>query len=149
MKEKLVEIVAKAVLDPQAYPDLSLVYQRGHEMSGITRFELYPGGAYRLSTDNPRRQTSALYQGTLEPGQRAALLTAVVDARLLEVPSSTRNIADDELPVLVELGYDNLTHRLLIWAGDAAENPGFSRFETALKALFSQLSHGELGQRPA
>jgi hypothetical protein len=148
MREKLAEIVAKAVRDPAAYPDLTLVYQRGHEMSGITRFEMRAGGAYTLSTNNPRRQTSAHFEGELEAGQRSNMLNTMADTHLTDVPSSTRNIADDELPVAVELGYDNLRHQIVIWAEDALENPGFHRFETALWALLRQLSNGEVGSGP-
>ena len=148
MKEKLIEIIAKAAADPTAYPDLTLLYQRGHEMSGITRFEMRSGGAYELSSNNPRRQTSSHFEGVLNIDQRRALLSAVVEAHLLDIPSSTRNIADDELPLDVELSFDNLRHQITLWAWDARENAGFRSFEAALWTLLSQLSHGEIGPAP-
>ncbi len=148
MKEKLLEIVTKAAASPASYPDLVLVYQRGHEMSGITRFELGEGGRYDLSSDNPRRQTSAHFEGALDVDQRRALFSAVLESGLLDIPSSTRNMADDEIPYDVELHYDDMQHQLTLWARDARENAGFRLFETALWNLFSQLSRGEISPAP-
>ena len=145
MKEKLKEIVAKAIRNPGAYSDLAFVYQRGHDLSGITRFEARAGGAFTLKSDNPRRQRHSFFEGELAVDQRNAILTAIEENHLLDVPSSTRNIGDDELPVIVELNYDDSLHRLFIWADDAHKNVGFHRFEKTLWDLLKQLSNGEVG----
>ena len=149
MKEKLKEIVAKAVNNLGSYPDLTLVYQRGHDLSGITRFEMREDCAFTLTTNNPRRQSSAFFEGELEVGQRHAILTAIEETRILDIPSSTRNIGDDELPVVVELGYEDLRYRLLIWAKDALGNAEFHRFERTLWPLLGQLSDGKVGAGPS
>lgn len=148
MTAQLAEIVAKAARDPDAYHDLSLVYQRGHDLSGITRFEARAGGAFRLSITNPRRNKAVAFEGTLEEGQRRDLLSAIDETGLLAVPSSTRPIADDELPLVIELDYDQSRHRLLIWADDARANADLGRFERALWPILRQLAGDELGPVP-
>jgi hypothetical protein len=149
VKEELAEIIAKAARDPEAYPELGLRYERGHEMSGVTRFELRPANAYTLRVTNARKQSATSFEGRLEPDQRSQLLAAVDDAKLLEVPPSTRAIGDDELPVVVEVGYDHAHFRLPIWAGDAAANAQFQSFERVLWKLFEQLSDGHIRTPPA
>jgi hypothetical protein len=148
MKEELAEVIAKAARDPDAYAELGLRYERGHEMSQRTRFELGPGGAYTLRSVNPRTQRVITFEGRLEPAQRSLLLTAVDSTRLLDVPQSSRPIGDDELPVIVELGYDGSHFRLPIWAGDAAANTQFRSFEQELWTLFEQLSDGQIRRPP-
>ena len=145
-REVLREVVAKAVRDPAAHRDLTLTYQRGHELSGITRFELRADGRYTLTTEDRRRQRTAS-EGELDPEQRDAILAAIEESGLLDVPSSTRNIGDDEQPIIVELRYDDSEHRLRIWAGDARANPGFHRFETILLGVLRNLPDGEAARR--
>ncbi len=41
--DELAEVTAKAAADPSAYPGLGLRYERGHELSGVTSFELRSG----------------------------------------------------------------------------------------------------------
>jgi hypothetical protein len=143
-KELLREVVAKAARDPAAHPDLTLTYQRGHELSGMTRFGLRADGHYTLTSDDPRRQHGVALEGELEPAQRDTILTAIDEARLLDVPSSSRNIGDDEQPIVVELRHDGAEHRLVIWAGDARSDPGFAHFETVLRGVMRQISDGEV-----
>lgn len=145
MKEKLKEIISKAGIDPSASPGFTLVYQRGHDLSGITRFEMQEDGNFTLKSENPSQQSSTFLEGKLEKRQLNAILTAIKETNLLDVPSSIRNIADDELPVVVELSHGNLSHRLLIWADDALENPEFHNFEMTLWGMFKQLSDGKIG----
>lgn len=144
--EVLREVVAKALRDPAAHRDLTLTYQRGHELSGITRFELRADGRYTLTTEDRRRQR-VVSPGQLDSEQRDAILAAIEESGLLDVPSSTRNIGDDEQPILVDLRYDDAEHRLRIWAGDASANPGFHRFETILRGVLRDLSDGEAARR--
>lgn len=144
MREKLKEIISKVGIDPSANPGFTLVYQRGHDLSGITRFEMRENGSFTLKSENPSQQSSAFFKGKLEKRQLNSILTAIQESRLLDVPSSARNIADDELPVVVELSHDNLRHRLLIWADDALGNTKFHNFEMTLWALFKQLSNGKI-----
>ena len=131
-REVLREVVAKAARDPLRYHDLTLTYERGHDLSGTTRIELRADGGYTLATQD-RYGERAESQGTLDAEQREAVLSAV-EGGLLDVPSSTRNLGDDEQPILVGLRYDDSEHRLRIWAGDADANPDFQRFESTLRA---------------
>jgi len=142
MKEELREVIAKAVSNPRSYLDLTLVYDKGHELSGTTHFEMRAGGDFSLRSVNPRTQRTISIEGKLEDDQRDALLAAIDQSGLIDVPSSTRNIGDDEPPISVTLSYDNLVQRLLIWDGDARTNPEFQRFESVLRSLLGQLSGG-------
>jgi hypothetical protein len=148
MKEKLAEIVAKAARDPTSYRDLALVYQRGHDLSGITRFEMHADGVFTLSTNNPRQQTAGSFNGQLEPDQRAAILTVIDEAGLLDVPSSSRPIGDDELPIIVELSYDHMRHQLMIWANDVSHSAGFQRFEQTLWPILKGIAGDKIGAGP-
>ena len=147
-KEKLKEIVAKAMTDPALYRDLMLVYERGHEMSGITRFVMQGGGDYTLASNNPRRQSSFSTASRLDEDQRQSLLSAILETSLLDVLTSTRNIGDDEIPTEVDLDYDDLHFQIVIWAGDALENPDFHRFERVLWTLMRRLSNDQVGFGP-
>ena len=149
MNGELKEIVAKAARDPAAYLDLTLLYQRGHDLSGITRFEVKTGSAFSLSATNPRRNRSSSFEGELDSAQRTALLAAIDESGLLEVPPSSRNIGDDEQPVLVELGYDDHRFKLLIWADDAAADGRFAAFEGMLWKVLEQLSDGVIRRAAA
>ena len=142
MSAALAQAVAEAARNPDAHPDLTLTYDRGHELSGFTHFEARADGRYALTADNPRRGTSVEREGTLDPEQRAALFGAVQETRLLDQPSSTRRIGDDEQPIDVVVGHAGEEHRLTLWAKDATANPDFTRFETALRALIGTLSAG-------
>jgi hypothetical protein len=149
MTEKLEEIVASAARNPASYPDLTLLYQRGHDLSGVTRFELRADGAFTLNSNNPRRHSQVSFAGDLEANQREAILAGIEETRLFGVPSSTRAIGDDEIPIVVELSNGDLRHRWLIWAGDALKNADFQRFEKLVWNTLRQISHGEIGPGPS
>lgn len=144
MREKLREVLAKAVQDSSLYRDLGFSYQRGHELSGITHFELHPEGTFTLTANHPKRQTSHSFQGELSDRQRHQLIATILETQLLDVPSSSRNIGDDELPVQVTISYDDLAHQILIWAEDGQQNADFHHFEIALWHLFKELSEGAI-----
>jgi hypothetical protein len=148
-RAELAEVVAKAARDASAYPDLTFRYTRGHELSGITRFELQPGGPFVLRSTEARTQRTVTFEGELQASQRAELLRAADASRLLEVQSSSRRIGDDEVPVLVELRYGDAAVELKIWAGDAASNESFHAFEHSLWALLEDLSQGVIQEPPA
>ena len=139
MKEMLKEIVAKAAAAPDSYPDLVVTYERGHELSGVTRFEMWAGTAFKLNSDNPRRQTAYAHEGRLRPEQRQAILQAMDDS-FFEIPPSTRNLGDDEIPYTITLSYDDMSYQLEVWAADGQENPDFVRLQQALRKLFIELS---------
>ncbi|MBN1316448.1 MAG: hypothetical protein JXA42_13315 [Anaerolineales bacterium] len=148
MKEKLAEFIAKAAGNPDAYNNLTITYQRGHDLSGITCFEMLAGGKYTLSSNNPRKGTSISLDGELDAEQRKTIFDAITETGLLDTPSSSRNINDDEQPVEVTLAYDDLVFQLDIWAGDARENTNFHKFETTLWVLLKELSDGGVGRGP-
>jgi hypothetical protein len=136
------EVIAKAARQPGSYGDLTLIYERGHELSGRTRFEARAGGEFTLRAENPRSQRTTAVEGKLDATQTARLFAAVEASRLLEIPPSTRNIGDDEQPIAVEIRYDDMEHRLSIWAGDAAANRDFQQFESSLLELIREVSGG-------
>lgn len=144
MREKLREALARAVRDATSYRDLGFSYQRGHELSGITHFELHPEGKFTLTSNHPKGQTSHSFRGELSDRQRRHLIATILETKLLDVPSSGRNIGDDELPVQVTISYADLSHQILIWAQDAEQNADFHHCEQALWHLFKELSEGAI-----
>lgn len=143
--EALRHAVAEAASDPAAHPTLTLSYRRGHDLSGVTAFEMRADRRFSLDWSEPRTGGQLALQGELAPAQRDAVLSAVEREGLLDVPSSTRNIGDDELPILVELRGAGAEHRLQIWAGDARANPAFDRFEAAVRGVLREISDGRVG----
>jgi len=125
-----------------------LAYSRGHALSGMTRFEVDGSGHYRLESNETMGREQVAYSGTLEEDERAALLRAMLEHDLLATPSSTRNLADDEVPVILTLSSGPIAHELRIWDNDARENPEFHAFETALLALVRKLSGGAILTSP-
>ncbi len=138
------EIVAKAAARPDTYPDLKVAYRRGHEMSGVTACELRDGRSYRLKADNQRRQTAYAFSGALSLKQRQGLLEALVAASFFDIPSSTRVLDDDEIPVTIEVAHDDLNYQLDMWAADGRENAAYVQLEQAFRALFAELSDGQI-----
>ena len=139
MNEILREVIAKLANDPSDPIGLALVYQRGHDLSGIIRFEMLNSVTFKLNANNPRKQSSLVFEGKLAARQRKTLFNAIEESELLTIPSSTRNIGDDELPLIVELSYNDHDHRLLIWEGDAKQSSSFQHFEKALGSLVLEL----------
>jgi hypothetical protein len=148
MKAALAEVIAKAARDPAAYSSLEFVYQRGHEMSGITRFELRTNGRFELTASDPTSGSMLTFARELDPTQRAAVLSALDEAHVLQIPAPARPIGDGELPIVIELSYEHLHARVLVWADDVAEIEPFGAFETKLEQLFQQLSDGHLRRLP-
>ena len=145
MSESLQEIVARLALDPVNARGLTFVYQRGHDLSGIARLAVSDGTAFTLNANNPRKQRTLIFSGNLGARQSKALLTAIVANNLLEVPSSTRNIGDDEVPFVVELSFNEHKHRLAIWEDDAKLNRSFQQFADALGSLLLELFASQVG----
>ena len=143
MQEKLKEIVAKAAIDPESQPDLTLVYERGHAHSGTVRFALGADGHYELDSNVTSGRQPGTWQGTLTAAQHKALLEAASQG-LLATPDSARNIGDDEEPVFVTWRDGALRHKLTLWHADAAHAPGFVVFERGLFGLLKQLSGGAI-----
>lgn len=143
MREKLKEIVAKAAADPATQPDLTLLYERGHALSGTVRLELGPQGHYTLASNVTAGRQPGTWHGVLTPAQGRALFGAASQG-LLDTPDSARNIGDDEEPVFVTLRDGALAHKLTLWHGDAAGAPGFIAFERALVGLLKELSGGAI-----
>ena len=145
MSESLQEIVARLALDPANARGFTFIYQRGHDLSGITRLTVSDGTAFTLNANNPRKQRSLVFSGNLGARQSKALLTAIVANNLLEVPSSTRNIGDDEIPFVIELSFNEHKHRLSIWEDDAKLNRSFQQFANALGSLLLELFASQVG----
>ena len=65
MSETLQEIVARLALDPLNARGFTFAYQRGHDLSGITRLAVSDGTAFTLNANNPRQQRSLVFTGNL------------------------------------------------------------------------------------
>jgi hypothetical protein len=143
MQEKLTEVVAKAAADPDLYPDLELLYERGHDLSGTIRCEVR-GGHYALTANATTGRTPGAWSGDLSPGQRRTLWTAMADTHAIATPSSTRNIGDDEEPVFVTVRQGGMSHKVTLWHDDAVAHAGFHGFERRLLQLLKELSGGAI-----
>lgn len=142
---KLTEMIDKAAAGQVPAPHFR--FQRGHELSGITDFEVKEDGSYALSRTSRKGGAPVAYSGTLEVVQRQQLFGALSRAAILSIPPSTRNIGDDEQPISVTLDGAGDRFILTIWAGDARDNQQFSAFATELYALLDQLSGGTIQLR--
>ncbi len=142
------DVIANAILRPADYAALELDYVRGHDLSGMTRFHANATGAYTLSSSVTKDEQEHAWSGTLEAGDRDALLRAIRDSGLLDVPSSTRNLADDEEPITVTLRYRDLVHEVEVWHDDAGAS-GFHGFEEHVVSLSKKLSGGAILTIPA
>ncbi|HUQ04361.1 MAG TPA: hypothetical protein VM261_17800 [Kofleriaceae bacterium] len=142
------DVVDNAIQKPTEYAGLELDYARGHDLSGVTHFHVNAAGAYTLSSRVTRDEQEHSWSGTLDAADRDALLRAMRDSALLDVPSSTRNMADDEEPILVTVSYQELVHELEVWHDDAGPS-GFHRFEEHVVALTKKLSGGVILTIPA
>jgi hypothetical protein len=141
------DALERALADP-ADADVHLSYSRGHALSGVTRFELDGNGRYELDSDETMGRQAVARSGILADEERTALLREMLDHDLLATPSSTRNLGDDEIPVLITLSSGPHSHELRIWDRDAKENPEFHAFESALLALARKLSDGAIVASP-
>lgn len=142
--EKLREIVAKAASNPDAYPDLEIVYERGHELSGTIQFSMRASGAYSLASNVTMGRKPGTWSGQLSPEQRRAVLDLVAKQGIVGLASSTRNIGDDEEPVAVTVRQAGMSHTTTLWHDDATRSSQFHPFEEQLLALLKQLSGGAI-----
>jgi hypothetical protein len=148
MKDKLRAAAHEAATHPAGHPGFTLSYTRGHALSGTTQFTMTAGGTYSLESNVTQGRKPFRASGELSAAQRDDLL-ALVDANdVIGTPPSTRNIGDDEEPVVIEVGDGGQTYRLMIWHGDAIRHAGFHAFERGLLALVHQLSGGAVLSSP-
>ena len=137
-----------ALTDPASAAGLHLTYSRGHALSGITRFELDGTGRYELESNETMGRKAVEYPGALAESDRVALIRAMREHDLPATPSSTRNLGDDEIPVIVTLSSGPLSRELRVWHGDARQDPQFHAFETALLDAVRKLSDGVVVTSP-
>lgn len=140
LKEKLQEIAAKAATNPDAYATFEMHYVRGHELSGMTEFKVNAAGEYTLNSNVTSGRREVVKSGILTVNERNDLLTAINETELLKTPPSTRNIGDDEQPVIITVSYDNMSYRLSLWHEDAKKNPSFHNFELRLLAIMNKIA---------
>jgi hypothetical protein len=142
--QKLSEIVVKAASDPDAYPDLEIVYERGHDLSGTIRFTAHATGSYTLSSNVTMGRKPGTWTGQLSPQQRQTLLDIISKHGIVGLASSTRNIGDDEEPVALTVRQGGMHHTTTLWHDDAAHSAQFHPFEDQLLVLLKQLSGGAI-----
>ena len=145
-RAKLTESIEKAAAgQPHG---LHFHYQRGHEMSGIVSFRVGKDGPYELSRTARKNTGPLAFTGKLDAAQLQALYGALARASILEVPSSTRPIGDDEQPIVLRIGDGHQLFELTLWAMDARENARFTDFTSTLYPLIEKLSQGQIQLRP-
>jgi hypothetical protein len=145
---KLREILAKAIANPEAYPDLEVSYLRGHDLAGTTHFTVDAAGDFKLESSVTRDEQLHSWSGKLPADDRNAFLRAIESTRLLDVPSSARNIGDDEEPIIVTVREGKLVHEVRVWHDDAVA-AGLAPFEAHVLALAKRVSAGEVLTIPA
>ncbi|HEX3760128.1 MAG TPA: hypothetical protein VHW23_15535 [Kofleriaceae bacterium] len=106
------------------------------------------GGTYSLESNVTQGRKPFRSSGQLSAAQRDDLLKLIDTNDVVGTPPSTRNIGDDEEPVVIEVGDGDQTYRLMIWHGDAVQHAGFHAFERGLLALVRQLSSGAVLTSP-
>ena len=142
MKDKLRTLAHEAAVNPAQHAGFTLKYSRGHALSGTTQFTMTASGTYTVESNVTQGRKPFRISGQLTPAQRDDLLKLLDNNDIIDTPPSTRNIADDEEPVVVEVGESEQTYRLMIWHGDAVNNARFHAFERGVLALVQQLSGG-------
>jgi hypothetical protein len=145
---KLREVIAKAIANPDASPDLEISYLRGHDLAGTTHFTVNAAGDFKLESSVTRDEQPHAWSGRLTADDRNAFLRAIESTGLLDVPSSTRNIADDEEPIIVTVREGNLVHEVRVWHDDAVA-AGLAPFEAHVLTLAKRLSAGAILTIPA
>src|SRR5262249_48616990 len=138
---KLREIIAKAIANPAASPDLEISYLRGHDLAGTTHLTVNAAGDFKLESSVTRDEQSHSWSGKLSADDRNAFLHAIESTRLLDVASSTRNIGDDEEPIIVTVREGNLVHEVRVWHDDAVA-AGLAPFEAHVLTLAKRVSAG-------
>jgi hypothetical protein len=123
---------------------LGFSYSRGHALSGITRVRVDEGGAYHIVSDDTPAMKPVDIDGTLSAADRDALFESIAANRVVDTPSSSRRIGDDEVPVIVTFRQEDAERELRIWDADARRHPAFHSFEKILLALVKRLSRGAI-----
>jgi len=142
MKDKLRAAAHEAAFNPSRHPGFTLKYLRGHALSGTTQFTMTAAGAYTVESNVTSGRQPFTGDGQLDATQRDQLLQLLDDNDVIGTPPSTRNIADDEEPVVIEVSEGDASYRFMIWHGDAVKHARFHAFEHGLLAVVHQLSGG-------
>jgi hypothetical protein len=79
---------------------------------GTTHFTVDADGDFKLESSVTRDEQPHSWSGKLPADDRNAFLRAIESTRLLDVPSSTRNIGDDEEPIIVTVREGKLVHEV-------------------------------------
>lgn len=111
-------------------------YLRGHDLAGTTHFTVDAAGDFKLESSVTLDEQSRSWSGKLPADERDAFLRAVESTRLLDVPSSTRNIGDDEEPIIVTVREGKRVHEVRVWHDDAVA-AGLAPFEAHVMTLAS------------
>jgi hypothetical protein len=148
MKDTLRAAAHDAAINPARHPGFTLKYLRGHALSGTTQFTMTGAGAYTLESNVTTGRKPFSERGQLEPPQRDDVLQLIDSNDVIATPPSTRNIADDEEPVVIEVSEGDQAYRLMIWHGDAVKHDRFHAFERGLLALVKALSKGAVLTSP-
>jgi hypothetical protein len=148
MKDKLRAAAHDAAINPARHPGFTLKYLRGHALSGTTQFTMTGAGAYSLESNVTAGRKPFADQGQLEGPQRDGVLQLLDTNDVIGTPPSTRTIADDEEPVVIEVSEGDQSYRLMIWHGDAVKHERFHAFERGLLALVRELSAGAVLTSP-
>lgn len=148
MKDQLRALAHEAATHPDRHAGFTLAYSRGHALSGTTQFTMTAAGAYTVESNVTQGRKPFRAGGQLSPAQRDDLLKLLDDNDVIDTPPSTRNIADDEEPVAIEVSEAAQAYRLMIWHGDAVKHARFHAFERGLLALVQQLSGGAVLTSP-
>jgi hypothetical protein len=148
MKDKLRAAVHDAAFNPGSHPGLTFSYVRGHALSGTTEVTVTAAGSYSIASNVTSGRKPFSRRGELDAGQRDRLLALLDDNDVFGIPPSTRNIADDEEPVVLQLSDGDQTYRLMVWHGDGRKLDRFRAFERGLLALVSELSGGSVLTSP-
>ncbi len=140
MDEDLRALLSDAVAHPGQYPDLTLDYSQGHDLAGVTHFRADASGRYELRSNVTRGREERSWSGTLAAADRDSLFGILESRGFLAIPSSTRSIGDDEVPILVTLKYRDSSHTLRIWHDDAVRNADFHAIDAQVLAVARRLS---------
>ncbi len=143
-RDKLRELAHKVVAAPDDHAGFSFSYLRGHALAGTTRFSMSAAGTYTLESNVTEGRRPVALAGALAPAERDAVLGLIIEHDVLATAPSTRNIGDDEEPVIIEVRAGDLAHELRLWHGDAMQDPRFHAFEVALVELLGRLSGGAI-----
>lgn len=144
MTAALRDALERSAKDRNAGAAYQFSYRRGHALSGVTSIEVDGAGHYSITSNETVGRRSVAFSGTLDEADRRTLLKSMLDGEVLETSSSTRPLADDEIPILLTIRADGSTREIRVWDGDAKALPGFHAFDALLLALAARLSDGAI-----